>query len=298
MYTIDLKGKTAFVAGIGDDHGFGWSIAKALHKAGAKVIAGTWAPMYKIFTQALQSGKFDESRRHEDGTMLEFAAIYPMDAVFDTPEQVPEDIRQNKRYKEMSEYTLSELASKFQKEFGTLDILVHSLANAPEVQKPLLETSRNGYLQAMSSSSYSFVALLKWFLPCMSEGATMLNLTYVASQQVIPGYGGGMSSAKAALESDTRVLAFEAGRQKKVRVNSISAGAHASRAAKAIGFIDKMIAYSEHNAPLQRAIVPEEVAQTGLFLLSPMSSGITGEVVHVDCGLHTMGLATDSPSLL
>lgn len=297
MYTLSLKGKTAFVAGIGDDHGFGWSIAKALHQAGAKVIAGTWTPMYKIFTQALASGKFDESRRHEDGSMLEFAAVYPMDAVFDTPDQVPEDILQNKRYKDMTGYTLQEMAERFHREFSTLDILVHSLANAPEVQKPLLETSRNGYLQAMSSSSYSFVALLKWFLPYMGKDACALNLTYVASQQVIPGYGGGMSSAKAALESDTRVLAFEAGRQKGVRVNSISAGAHASRAAKAIGFIEKMIAYSEHNAPLQRAIVPEEVAQTALFLVSPMASGITGEVIHVDCGLHTMGLATDSPSL-
>ena len=298
MNKRQLEGKTAFIAGIGDDHGFGWAIAKAFFGAGAKVVAGTWTPVYKIFTQALSSGRYDESRKLDDGSMLEFQAIYPMDAVFDTPQDVPEEIRENKRYKDMSGYTLSEVSQRFQKEFSSLDILVHALANAPEVQKPLLETSRNGYLQAMSSSTYSFVGLLKWFLPYMNQGASALNLTYVASEQVIPGYGGGMSSAKAALESDTRVLAFEAGRKQGVRVNSISAGAHASRAAKAIGFIDKMITYSQHNSPLQRAVTAEEIANCALFLASSMSSGITGEVIHVDCGLHAMGLATDSPALL
>lgn len=297
MNLLDLKGKTAFVAGIGDDHGFGWAIAKALHEAGAQVIAGTWTPMYKIFTTAFESGKFDESRRHTDGSMLEFAAIYPMDASFDTPDQVPEEIRQNKRYKDMSGYTLKEVSEAIQRDFSAIDIVIHSLANAPEVQKPLLETSRNGYLQAMSSSTYSFIALLRCCLPIMNEGGSALNLTYEASTKVVPGYGGGMSSAKAALESDTRVLAYEAGIQKSIRVNSISAGAYASRAAKAIGFIDKMISYSKSNSPLKRSVTAEEISNTALFLCSSMASGITGEVVHVDCGVNIMGIAPDSASL-
>jgi enoyl-[acyl-carrier protein] reductase I len=129
----------------------------------------------------------------------------------------------------------------------------------------------------------------------MNKGGSALNLTYIASEKVIPGYGGGMSSAKAALESDTRVLAFEAGIKYALRVNSISAGPYASRAAKAIGFIEKMIEYTSKAAPLQRAIEAEDVANAAAFLASDLSSAITGEVIHVDCGMHMMGAA---PSVL
>ncbi len=296
MLNIDLRGKKAFIAGIGDDKGFGWAIAKALHQAGATILVGTWTPMVSIFTTALASGKFDLSRRHSDGTMLEFAAIYPLDATFDTMDDVPSEVRENKRYKDVVGYTVSEVSERLAREHGTIDILVHSLANGPEVQKPLLETSRKGYLAAISASSYSFVSLLAHCAPHMPRGGAALNLTYIASEHVIPGYGGGMSSAKAALESDTRTLAFEAGTRYGVRVNSISAGPYGSRAAKAIGFIDKMIDYSAKNAPLQRQIEAEEVGNAAAFLASGLASAITGEVLHVDCGLHAMGVSLDSPS--
>src|SRR5256886_6176429 len=105
-----------------------------------------------------------------------------------------------------------------------LDIVVHSLANGPEVKKPLLDTSRAGYLAAVSASAYSLVSLVARLAPLMRPGGSFLSLTYMASERVVPGYGGGMSSAKAALESDTRTLAFEAGRKYGVRVNTISAG--------------------------------------------------------------------------
>ena len=296
MLTIDLKGKKAFVAGVGDDKGFGWAIAKELHRAGATVFVGTWPPMLGIFTMSLSSGKFDASRRHPDGTMVEFAGIYPLDAAFDTPADVPADIRENKRYKELSGYTIEEVAARFASEQGSLDILVHSLANGPEVQKPLMETSRKGYLAAISASSYSFVSMASRFAPHMTHGGAILNLTYIASERVVPGYGGGMSSAKAALESDTRTLAFEAGSRYGIRVNSISAGPYGSRAAKAIGFIDKMIEYTAKNSPLKRPIEAEEVASAALFLSSPLASGITGEILHVDCGMHAMGASLDSPA--
>lgn len=296
MLSIDLRGKKAFIAGIGDDKGFGWAMAKALHQAGATILVGTWTPMLQIFTTALSSGKFDESRRHADGSMMEFASIYPLDAMFDTMDDVPPEVKENKRYKDVPGYTVSEVAERIVQEHGSIDILVHSLANGPEVKKPLLETSRKGYLAAISSSSYSFVSLLSHFAPHMTRGGSALNLTYIASERVIPGYGGGMSSAKAALESDTRTLAFEAGMRYGLRVNSISAGPYGSRAAKAIGFIEKMIEYSVKNAPLQRQIEAEEIGNTAAFLASSLASGITGEVIHVDCGMHAMGSSLDSPS--
>ncbi|KAJ6799800.1 enoyl-[acyl-carrier-protein] reductase [NADH] 1, chloroplastic-like [Iris pallida] len=294
---IDLRGKRAFIAGVADDNGYGWAIAKALAAAGAEILVGTWVPALNIFETSLRRGKFDESRVLPDGSLMEITKVYALDAVYDTPEDVPEDVKTNKRYAGSSNWTVKEVAECVKNDFGTIDILVHSLANGPEVTKPLLETSRKGYLAAISASSYSYVSLLKHFLPIMNPGGASISLTYIASERTIPGYGGGMSSAKAALESDTRVLAFEAGRAGKIRVNTISAGPLGSRAAKAIGFIEKMINYSYTNAPLQKELTADEVGSAAAFLVSPLASAITGSVVYVDNGLNTMGLASDSPSL-
>ncbi|MGE3921225.1 MAG: enoyl-[acyl-carrier-protein] reductase [Gammaproteobacteria bacterium] len=298
MLEINLKGKVAFVAGIGDDQGFGWAIAKALAEAGATILVGTWTPILKIFTTSLKAGKFDSSRRLSDGSMMEFAKIYPLDASFDHPEDVPEEVRENKRYKDVGCYTISEVADAVAHDFGKIDILIHSLANAPEVQNPLLSTSRKGYLAAMSSSAYSFVSLVSHFGPHMNSGGTALSLTYIASEKIIPGYGGGMSSAKAALESDTRTLAWEAGRKWKIRVNIISAGPLGSRAARAIGFIERMIDYSGVNAPLSgKELQATEIGNVAAFLASPLASAVTGTIIYVDNGLHAMGVAVDSPCL-
>merc|ERR1719387_1668410 len=223
--------------------------------------------------------------------------IYPLDAVFDTAEGVPQDVLENNRYAGLDGFSIAEVAGKVAADYGKIDILVHSLANGPEVSKPLIETSRAGYLAANSASAYSFVSLVQQFGPIMNPGGSVISLTYIASEKVIPGYGGGMSSAKAALESDTRVLAFEAGRKYGVRVNTISAGPLASRAAKAIGFIDDMINYSCANAPMQKELGAEEVANVAAFLCSPLSSAITGSCLYVDNGLNTMGLAMDSKAL-
>ncbi|XP_015898944.3 enoyl-[acyl-carrier-protein] reductase [NADH] 2, chloroplastic [Ziziphus jujuba] len=292
---IDLRGKRAFIAGVADDNGYGWAIAKSLAAAGAEILVGTWVPALNIFESSLRRGKFDESRKLPDGSLMEIAKVYPLDAVFDNPEAVPEDIKTNKRYAGASKWTVQEVAETVKQEFGSIDILVHSLANGPEVSKPLLETSRNGYLAAISASSYSFISLLRHFAPIINPGGATISLTYIASERTIPGYGGGMSSAKAALESDTRVLAFEAGRKHKIRVNTISAGPLRSRAAKAIGFIDMMIDYSSANAPLQKELSAEEVGSAAAFLASPLASAITGTVLYVDNGLHSMGVGVDSP---
>lgn len=297
MLKIDLKGKRAFVAGVADDQGYGWAIAKALAEAGAEVIIGTWTPLLKIFTQTLNNGKFDESRTLSNGELLEFAKIYPLDAMFETIDDVPEEIRENKRYKDVEGYTITEVVEAVKKDFGSIDILVHSLANGPEVHKPLLETSRKGYLAAISSSAYSFVSLTAHFGPIMNAGGAVLTLSFIASERTIPGYGGGMSSAKAALESDTRTLAWEAGRKWGIRVNAISAGPLRSRAAKAIGFIDRMIAYAYKNSPMAKDLEAEEIGATAAFLLSPLASAVTGTVIYVDNGLAAMGVAVDSPAL-
>lgn len=297
MLKIDLKGKKAFIAGIGDDQGYGWAIAKALAEAGATIIIGTWTPLMKIFSSSLEAGKFDESRKLTDGSLMQIAKIYPLDASFDSMDDVPTDIKENKRYKDAEEYTISDVASGIARDFGKIDIFVHSLANGPEVQKPLLETSRKGYLAAISSSAYSYVSLLAHLGPVMNPQGAALSLTYLASEKIIPGYGGGMSSAKAALESDTRVLAWEAGRKWNIRVNCISAGPLRSRAARAIGFIDKMIAYSVANAPSPRELAAEDVGNAAAFLLSDLAVAVTGTIVYVDNGLHSMGVGIDSPAL-
>src|SRR5712675_2268885 len=226
MLGIDLSKKRALVAGVADDAGFGFAIAKALAEAGASVAVGTWPPALNIFETLIRRGKIDESRKLSGGGMLEFEKIYPLDAAYDTLGDCPEEVRTSKRYNERGDFSVQGLADALRRDFGDkpLDILVHSLANGPEVKKPLLETSRNGYLTAISASAYSLVAMIARFGPLMKRGGSAVSLTYLASERAVPGYGGGMSSAKAALESDTRTLAYEVGRKYGVRVNTISAG--------------------------------------------------------------------------
>ena len=291
MLGIDLSKKRALVAGVADDAGFGFAIAKALAEAGASVAVGTWPPALNIFETLIRRGKIDESRKLSGGGMLEFEKIYPLDAAYDTLADCPEEIRTSKRYNERGDFSIQGLADAMRKDFGekSLDILVHSLANGPEVKKPLLETSRNGYLTAIGVSAYSLVSMLQRLSPLMRPGASVISLTYLASERAVPGYGGGMSTAKAALESDTRTLAFEAGRKYGIRVNTISAGPLASRAASAIGFIEEMVDFYKANSPLPEKLAASEVGYAAAFLCSPLGSGITGTTIYVDKGYHTMG---------
>jgi enoyl-[acyl-carrier protein] reductase I len=295
MLKIDLTGKRALVAGVADDGGFGFAIAKALIEAGATVCVGTWPPALTIFRTMLERGKMDASRVLSDGSKLAFERIYPLDADHDSLEEVPAEVRDSRRYRDAGDFTISGVAKQMVSEFGQgcVDIVVHSLANGPEVRKPLMETSRKGYLAALSASSYSMVSMVRNFGPIMRRGGAFASLSYLASERVVPGYGGGMSSAKAALESDARVLAYEAGRAWGHRINVISAGPYASRAASAIGFIDQMISYTTRNAPLTDALTAEEVGVTAAFLCSPLASGITGTTVYVDKGYAAMGVAVD-----
>ena len=172
MLAIDLSGKRALVAGVSDDGGFGFAIAKALAEAGASICVGSWPPALGIFTKLIERGKMAESSRLSNGKTLEFERIYPLDAAFDTLDEAPAEIRENKRYKDQGDFSISGMTARIKEDFGEqgLDIVVHSLANAPEVKSPLLDTSRRGYLSAIGVSAYSNVSLVRQLSPLMRPG--------------------------------------------------------------------------------------------------------------------------------
>ncbi|MBN1612399.1 MAG: enoyl-[acyl-carrier-protein] reductase [Polyangiaceae bacterium] len=293
MLSIDLSGRRAIVVGVADASGFGFAIAKALSEAGASVCITTWPPALRVLNKQISLGKLDAARRLGDGSLMSFEKVYALDVAYDQLEDVPEAVRQDRRYDDCGDFSLSGLVRQFATDFGhnALDVLVHCVANAPEVKKPLLETSRGGYLSAVGHSSYSMVALVQRFAPLMRPGGAAVSITYVAGERVIAGYGGGMSSAKAALENDTRVLAFEAGRRYGLRVNTISAGPLVTRAATALGFIDRLIEAHEHSSPLRERLEAAQVASVAAFLASPLASAMTGTTVYVDHGFHAMAWA-------
>ncbi len=297
MLPIDLRGKRAFVAGVADDGGFGFANAKALAEAGATVCIGTWPPALGIFEALIERGKIAESLTLRDGSPMVFEKIYPLDAAYDTMDDVPAEVKESKRYRDRGDFTIAGVVASLRKDFGEqpLDIVVHSLANGPEVRKQLMDTSRRGYLDAISISAYSHVAFVRELGPLMRPGGSFVSLSYLAGQRVVPGYGGGMSTAKAALESDTRTLAFEAGRRHGVRVNTISAGPYASRAATAIGYIRTMLRYYRENSAIVRDLDAEDVGHVAAFLASSLGTGITGTVIYVDNGYHAMGMPQLTP---
>jgi enoyl-[acyl-carrier protein] reductase I len=292
MLPIDLSGKRALVAGVADDAGFGFAIAKALAEAGARVCLGTWPPALGIFKTMLERGKLDASLALAGGAKLDFERVYPLDADFDVIDDAPKELLESKRYRDHGDVSIDGLAGRLRADFGEgcLDIVVHSLANGPEVKKPLLETSRRGYLAAVGVSAYSYASMVARLGPLVRAPGAFLALSYLAAERAVPGYGGGMSSAKAALESDTRLLAYEAGRRWGHRVNVISAGPLASRAASAIGVIEAMIDYYRASSPIPEELSAREVGAAAAFLCSPLASGITGTTLYVDKGYHAMGM--------
>lgn len=304
-FNIDLTGKTAFVAGVADSRGYGWAVAKNLAQAGCRVIVGTWPVVLGPFVKQLESPEgFGKEQLLPNGEKFEIEKVYPLDLGFTNESEVPPKVLQSKYYAGLSGFDIRSVAAKVKADYGSVDFLVHSVANGPEVSKPLLQVSRQGYLAASSASAYSLIGMVQEFGPILNKGGGVVSISYVASTQVIPGYGGGMSSAKAQLESDTRTLAFEMGREYGVRINTISAGPLKSRAASAIGkgangekgYIDLSIDYMKANAPLSQELEADDVGKTALALFSPLGRCITGECIFVDNGLHAMGVAVDSAS--
>jgi len=298
MIPLDLSGKVALVTGVGDNESFAWFISKALQAAGAKIILAVHPRMIRIVEGFLSSDKDDDvaSRKLPFGAgMLAPDKVLPCDVSFDTMADVDKEMREDRRYKRVEDqygdYSIAGLMNAVKQSHGNIDVLIHSVAFSPEIKNKLVDTSRKAYLTALSISAYSLGALLRAATPLMEnrpEGAAALGLTYLGAVRVFPHYGGGMSTAKAALEIDAKQLAHNLG-TKGIRVNLISAGPYASRAAKGIGDIQQMIDYAAVRSPLPRGITPEEVANSTVFLCSPLASGITGHVLYVDCGYNVMG---------
>jgi enoyl-[acyl-carrier protein] reductase I len=296
---LDLSGKVALVTGVGDNVGFAWYIAKALQAAGAKLVFACHPRLVNIVESILKSDRPDdvESRVLPFGAgMLRVEKVLACDVGYDSMADVPEEVRNDRRFARHGDFTIQGMIDGVKEAgFTGVDILIHSIAFTPEIKNPLLETSRAAYVTALTVSAYSLTALLRAAQPLMEGrpgGASAVGLTYLGGDRVVGHYGGGMSTAKAALQMDAKQLANNLG-PKNIRVNLISAGPYASRAARAIGDIDKMVRYAAAVSPLRREVSPEEVANTTVFLCSPLASAITGEVTYVDCGYNIMGVPPD-----
>jgi enoyl-[acyl-carrier protein] reductase I len=299
MIPLDLGGKVALITGVGDNQSFAWFIAKALQAAGARLIFAVHPRMIRIVEGFLTGDHADDiaSRQLPYGAgSLTVERLLPCDVSYDTMADVPEAIRTDRRYNRVEQqhgdYSIDGLMKSIQGSHGHVDILLHSIAFSPEITKKAVETSRSAYLTALGISAYSLTSLVRAGLPLMEnrpDGASVVSLTYLGGDRVVPHYGGGMSTAKAALQIDTKQLASNVG-AKGIRVNAISAGPYASRAASAIGDIQNMIDYAAQRSPLPRGITPDEVANATVFLCSPLASAITGHVLYVDCGYNVMGV--------
>ncbi|MEM7403538.1 MAG: SDR family oxidoreductase [Myxococcota bacterium] len=287
---IDLRQKTAVVTGVTDNMGFAWAIAKALAAANAEVVLSSHPRVVPIVRRFLQGETHAQSRALPNGQgELAPVSLIGCDVAYDTKEDIPPDVLQQKGYRDCADPSVAGLAQQMQQEGRSVDILIHAVAFSPEIQKSHLQVSRSAYLTAMTVSSYSLVSLCRTLLPLMQDRqAAVVGLSYLAAQRAIPSYGGGMASAKSALECDARMLSWEMGQQGH-RVNLISAGPYLSRAARAIGSMQQWIEAVADRSPLRRPINAQEVANATLFLCSSLASGVTGEVLHVDAGFHAMG---------
>ncbi|HEX4589073.1 MAG TPA: SDR family oxidoreductase, partial [Gemmataceae bacterium] len=267
---------------------------KALQAAGAKIVLACHPRMVGIVESILSRPQDAESRQLPyGGGEFKPEKILACDASYDTMADVPENVRTDRRYAKFPDFSIQGTVEAVGKEFGGIDIIIHSIAFSREIMKRAVETSRAAYYEALGISAYSLTSLLRAaesFMANRPDGASAVGLTYLGGERVVPYYGGGMSTAKAALQIDAKQLAQNLG-SKNIRVNLISAGPYASRAARSIrpGEFEKSVEYAAVRSPLPRPIKPEEVANATLFLCSPLASAVTGQILYVDCGYNTMG---------
>ena len=251
---IDLKGKVAVVFGLANKRSIAWGIAQKLSEAGA-----TLAICYQ--SERLQ-------REAE-----ELAADLPGTKTFRCDVAIDTDI--------------DSVFEQLKAAYGKLDILVHSIGFAPNIKNTVLQTTREDFRIAHDVSAYSLIALARAAEPLMTEGGSILTLTYYGAEKVFPNYNI-MGVAKAALEAAVRYLAADLG-TKKIRVNAISAGPIKTLAARGVGALGEMMKAHADRAPLHRNVDQLEVGGTALYLASDLSSAVTGEIIYVDCGYNIMG---------
>ena len=256
-----LDGKKGLVLNVANDRSIAWHIANNAVKQGARCGFG-YLPVERMerrVRKAMEEGGFGQEW------------LFPCDVSRD------EDIEK--------------FFSAAREQFGTIDFLVHSLAFADRTYLQtgkFLATPRDVFKQALDISAYSLIALARGAVPLMPNGGSIIALTYLGGEKAVPGYNV-MGVAKAALESSMRYLAFELG-EKKVRVNTISAGPVRTLSAMAVGGIDEMFDHVAKKSPLKRNIDGDEVGKAAVFLLSDLSSGVTGENLYVDSGFNIVGL--------
>lgn len=251
-----LEGKKGLIAGVANKHSIAWAIAQSAAKQGAQLAFNYQNERLKENVESLAN-------------TIEGAKCFPCDVTED--EQI------------------DALMKNIESDMGQLDFLVHSLAFAPreDLEGDFINTSRKGFAMALDISAYSLIALSRAVLPLMREGGSIITLTYLGSERVVPHYNV-MGVAKAALESSMRYLASELG-PRGIRVNAISAGPIRTLAARGVSGITKMVEHHREIAPLRHATEQGEVGDTALFLLSSLSRGITGEVIYVDGGYNILG---------
>lgn len=253
---IDLKGKTAVIFGLANKRSIAWGIAQKLQAAGA-----TLAICYQNERMRAEAEDLIHELPGADGFQCDVSRDTEIDALF----------------------------AAFKEKYGKLDILVHAVAYAPaeDLKGAFLNTSREGFRVAHDVSVYSLIAVSRAAAPLMTEGGSIMTLTYFAAEKVVPNYNV-MALAKASLESCVRYLASDVG-AKNIRVNAISAGPIRTLAARGIGALGDMLKAVADRAPLHRNVDQLEVGGAALFLASDLSSAITGEVIYVDCGYNIMG---------
>jgi len=253
-----MNGKRGLIFGVANDRSLAWHIAERLHAEGAE-LAFTHLPPPKM-----------ERRVRLLAEPIGATCIVPCD--------VTDDAQIKRTFQEVN------------RQIGPLDFFVHAIAYANRValHNPFYQTSRTDFVQAMDISVYSLVALCQHGLRYLNDGASVLTLTYLGGLRMIPGYNV-MGVCKAALESAVRYLAGELGREKNIRVNALSAGPVQTLSAAGVTDFDKILRHYPTKAPLHRNIRPDEIGTSGLYLLSDLSSGVTGEVHYVDCGYSIVG---------
>ncbi|HEU4686252.1 MAG TPA: enoyl-ACP reductase [Nitrospira sp.] len=251
-----LQGKTGLIIGVANKHSIAWAIAQSAAGQGARLLFNYQNERLKQNVDELV-------------TTMPGAKAFPCDVGDDGQ--------------------IAALMQQVEKKAGTLDFLVHSVAFAPreELTGQFINTTRQGFATALDVSAYSLVAVTRAALPLMPNGGSVVTLTYLGAERVVPHYNV-MGVAKAALEASVRYLAHDLG-PRNVRVNAISAGPIKTLAARGVSGISKMVDHHREFAPLRRATEQGEVGDTALFLVSPLSRGITGEVIYVDGGYHILG---------